>query len=307
MESNADIVPVCILEKLILLYGFGKELYFKSCSNKEPLSETVWENYYLINGEWINKYKEFYNYSQITDLMVKYDYNYQTYKQYKNNMNQILNKTKSFFICRKGSSFSEELKKGNIIFSPDFQTGGNNIKYIKDCYIVDYDLYELLSKDDENQINSNDSITINIPYKICISQDIYIIHGKNIEIGQLNSNGMFIPKYYIKPEKENPEEDIINIIKCGGIEKYININYIDTKRCLSKYNDKGGLIFNIELFKCENSKEENVKGETGPETKDNISHYVINEKNCNNINEYNNQISDKFLYIYQIYNYIVNL
>ena len=90
-----------------------------------------------------------------------------------------------------------------------------------------------------------------------------------------------MPKYYIKPEKENPEEDIINIIKYGGIEKYINSKKIDINRCLSKYNEKGGLIFNIMLYK---SKNYNPNGETGPEPKDSISHEVMVEKNNNNIN-----------------------
>ena len=33
MESNTDIVPEYILKKLILLYAFGKELYYKKIHN----------------------------------------------------------------------------------------------------------------------------------------------------------------------------------------------------------------------------------------------------------------------------------
>ena len=104
-----------------------------------------------------------------------------------------------------------------------------------------------------------------------------------------------MPKYYIKPEKENPEEDIINIIKYGGIEKYIEIKNININRELSKYN--GGLIFNIMLYK---SKNYNPNGETGQEPKDSISHEVMVEKNNNNINQYNNQEQNMKPYSYAI-------
>ena len=78
MQSNTNIVPEYILKKLILLYGFGKELYNKSKSYTDPLRGTTGENYYLINGEWINKFKEFYNYSQIKTLLEQCNFNYQT-------------------------------------------------------------------------------------------------------------------------------------------------------------------------------------------------------------------------------------
>ena len=297
MQSNTNIVPEYILKKLILLYGFGKELYYKSKSFTDPLRGTTGENYYLINGEWINKFKEFYNYSQIKTLLEQCNFNYQTYDQYKNNINQILFAFNNCFIYQNSSIFPNELKNGNIIFSPKLQTGANNINYFNDFYIVNYDLNELLSKDSENPINPNYSFVNKTPFKIFINQNIYFIHLKNIEIGQLNFDGLFMPKYYIKPEKENPEEDIINIIKYGGIEKYINSKKIDINRCLSKYNEKGGLIFNIMLYK---SKNYNPNGETGPEPKDSISHEVMVEKNNNNINQYNNQEQNMKPYSYAV-------
>ena len=66
MESNNPLVPEYIIRKLILLYAFNLETLFKSKPvQNDSLINAIFENYYLINAEWINKYKDFYNYDKI--------------------------------------------------------------------------------------------------------------------------------------------------------------------------------------------------------------------------------------------------
>ena len=56
-NDNVPLVPDYILRKLILLYGFTQELKTRAKSNSDPLRGINGEEYYLINGEWINKFK----------------------------------------------------------------------------------------------------------------------------------------------------------------------------------------------------------------------------------------------------------
>ena len=151
MENENPLVPDYILKKLILLYGFNKETIFKTkAAFNNPLMNINFENYFLINGDWINKFKEFYNYEEIVKIIKQYNFNHHNYYGYKNNINQILPPIKSFQIKQKGKEFPVELKNGGIPFSPKFERAGNNIYYYDNFYIVNHELNQILCQDTEN-------------------------------------------------------------------------------------------------------------------------------------------------------------
>ena len=295
-DDNNPLVPDYILRKLLLLYAFTQELKSKVKSNFDPLSGFNGEEYYLINGEWLNKYKNFYNYNQIVSLLQQYKMNYQSFEQFKNNINNILNTVKNFYIKQKSVQFPNELIKG-IPFIPTFEKAlVNNMSFYNDFYLVNYELNVELSNDKENQIKANYSYVNNLKLKFFLSQNLYFIHGNNFEIGKLNSDGMFIPLFYIKILNGNSEEEIKNVINSGGIEKYLNMKKIDNKREVNKYDNKGGLIFNIEKYK-EGKLKKGIKKLEEP--KDNINHVVImqsnnNQNNINNINIFQNLNQDNY-------------
>ena len=295
MQANDDIplVPDYILKKLILLYGFTEELKSKAKNNFDPLRGINGEEYYLINGEWINTFKDFYNYNQIINLLQKYNIHFQNYEQCKNSIGNTLNTIKSFFIRQKSDVFPNELK-GKIPFTAAFENATtNNMHYYNNFYLVNYELNVELSNDKEDPIKPNYSYVNNLKSKFFISQNLYFIHGNNFEIGKLNSDGMFIPLFYIKIIDGNSEEEIKNIIKSGGIEKYSYMKKIDDKRQLSKYDNKGGLIFNIEKYKEGKiqEKKENIEG-----PKDNIKgkkNNMIGIQTSNNQDNFNNNYQNR--------------
>ena len=220
MKNENPLVPDYIIKKLILLYGSNKETLFKIQFGTEgPLANVVFENYFLINGEWINKFLEFYNYEEIVKIIKQYNFNHPNYYGYKYNINQILTPIKSFKIKQKGKEFPVELKNGCIPFGPKFERAGNNMYYYDNFYIVNSELNQILCQDTENP-KPNYSLFMNkTNLKTFFGEYSFFILTNNIEICTINEEGMFINQYRIRLVEQygSPEEEIQNIIKLGGV------------------------------------------------------------------------------------------
>ena len=74
-EEENPLVSEYILKKLILLYGFSLEIKLLAKTNYS-------ENFYLINAEWLNKFKDFYNYNKITCFLKQYYAFLKNYNEY---------------------------------------------------------------------------------------------------------------------------------------------------------------------------------------------------------------------------------
>ena len=289
MEEN-PLVPDYILKKIILLYGANTETLFKIQSGIEgPLSNVVFENYFLINGEWINKFKEFYNYNQIANIIQQSFNNFHNYYQFKNCIEQILNLIKTFQIRQKEKEFPIELKRGTgTSFCSKSGTAANNVYYHNNFYIVNSELNELLKQDKENPTEPNYSVFVNkTPQKIFLhNKYLYLIFGCNkiIEICDINNEGMFSSHYSIKLGKGDEEQEINNIIKLGGIEQFVKSKKFFTNDISGKYDAFGGLIFNTAKIQKEEKKKLEEQNE-----KNNIHHSITTETMPNfNNNEINN-------------------
>ena len=253
-QNSNPLVPDYILRKLILLHGFSKEIHMKT-KTSDPFTGTIADEYYFINGEWINKFKEFYNYDQIVNIMEQYTINFQTYEEYKNNIGQILNILMQQKIYQRGAEFPIELTNGNISFVPkNIEIPGINhmkIYFMNNLYLVNYELNQQISQIQELHVN----FINNNKYKCFISNTIFFSYLNNVEIGIINSNGMIVPVYYIKFENKNSETEIKRIIN-GGFENFIKMNNIDTKRILNRFGNREYLV-NIKKYKEENNINDN--------------------------------------------------
>ena len=240
------------MKKLILLYGFSRETLFKTkTALNNPLQKINFESYFLINGDWINKFMEFYNYEEIVKLIKQNNYNHHNYYGYKYTINQILTQIKSFQIRQKGKEFPVELKNGVISFSPKFERAGNNMYYYDNFYIVNSELNQILCQDTENP-KPNYSLFMNkVNLKTILGKYSFFIQANNIEICTINEEGMFINQYHIKlvEENESPEEEIKNIIRLGGVEQFLKSRKYDKKRVTCKFSYEGGIILNLLINK----------------------------------------------------------
>ena len=239
------LVPDYILKKLILIYGFSKDLYIKANNPIEPLANVNFEEYYAINTDWLNKFKQFYNYEKFVSLMNNNNnFNCKNYEDIKRNIKAIIDIMKPFNIQQKGKEFPNELN-GKIFFIPNFENTNNNIYYFKDFYIVNNELKEEICQDNENPIKPNYTLKNYMKLKFFIGNNSFYINNNDIGIGNINKDGRFISKYHIKIDsnsKVSPEEEISRIIKIGGIDKYINFKKLDKNRVINRYEDR--LILN---------------------------------------------------------------
>ena len=120
-EEENPLVSEYILKKLILLYGFSLEIKLLAKTNYS-------ENFYLINAEWLNKFKDFYNYNKITGFLKQYYAFLKSYNEYENNIDTIINAIKKINMHQKEKEFPKELKQG-ISFCVKQEKGGNQIYY----------------------------------------------------------------------------------------------------------------------------------------------------------------------------------
>ena len=283
-EEENPLVSEYILKKLILLYGFSLEIKHLAKTNYS-------ENFYLINAEWLNKFKDFYNYNKITGFLKQYYAFLEIYNEYENKIDTIINAIKKINMHQKEKEFPKELKQ--IPFCVMQENGGNSIYYHNNFYIVNSDLNESLSKDIESKnysfINMN---TI----KIFFGKDYFLFQENNIEICDINYDGMFIPKFIIKLGAKKKEEEINNIIKNGGKTQIFKEKKIDKNKLSNNYKDgDGGIILNIEIIKKEREEKEKEEKEKQKQEKQeqnqrrNIQHSGeignLNDINENNSNQ----------------------
>ena len=170
---NYPLVPEYILRKLILLYGFNVELQQKNQLNR-PNSQ---EKYFLINANWLGKFKEFYNYELISNF-IKQNFNFKTYNDFENNINNIIMKIKNFNIPQKDIVFPTELSR-NILFNPvqhkvNFES--INIDFFEYFYIVNENLFNLFSNDKENNYPNYNSTNNRIFSMFFFWSKIYVFY-----------------------------------------------------------------------------------------------------------------------------------
>ena len=240
-----------IIKNLVLLYGLTKELQLKSSLMFGSLAGC-----YLINGEWINKYKQLYNYEQIVDLLKQYNYNYDEYESYINNINTIVDKVISSKNLNFQSKSENKLKDGTIYFSPNLNNGD-------DLYLVNYDLYNKFYN------NSSKIVCMRIPINFEFNNEqVFFIHEDNIGIGEINKDGMIILQYNIQINKINKKNSTLildRIIKEGGIEKFISNRkkekIEDNKRYIEYYINNETFKYSIRYFnkKLLNEKKSDTK------------------------------------------------
>ena len=202
-----------ILKLLIYFYYYEKDLK----NNKEDIfNENDNNYYYLINPEWLNEFKDLFNYSEINDSLKLIDrknknINYNNLNNYYEDIisqinENILNEKKVLF----GKIFDAENLK---LYSKKIY----NIIYLKNCYIINSQIMNIIkSIFKDNQINIKSR---NIFF---MDNSIYIFYDKKVIIGKLNEILLFIPKYIIVYNSKEILESEKKYLLKDTIENYIN-------------------------------------------------------------------------------------
>ena len=172
-----------VLKILIMLNTYEKYFSEKKCIPNENQYD-----YYLINSDWINKYKEYYYSKILFEDIQNNDINFTIIDSYMNNLINILyEKNKSLcFQPPDNLRNLEEITPTSIDVS--------DLKYYNNCYILPGKIMEEIIKKQLN-INNKEIKKIDL---LCNGKYILLnFNLKIINIGEMNENLLFQIKYVI--------------------------------------------------------------------------------------------------------------
>jgi len=283
-NSNSDNNNRDILKLFIYIFYYEKSLLV---DNKDNIFDEN-KDYYLINPDWLNKYKEYYDYQKLYKCLNTRKINSKKIEVNYSNLDKFINSILKIYSEKNLLNFKKN------VFDTTFDTmdslniddmkppskAKNNIVFYTNCYIIDSKIFDLILK-----IFQKEEIDIIKKKKIYSkNNNIYIMYLKKIIIGILNNELIFIPKYILSYDTPEIFESEKKIIQSETLEKYItslncdldNFNLQDLKQ----YNKKlGQLIIRKDKY-LENSKK--LKGSITKSRKtDNSSSYIKNKIKSN--------------------------
>ena len=225
-QEKDENVEQIIIKSLILLYA--NEKYFQKLLESPIVDEYDLKNYYLINPNFIEEYKENNEYKKVSEILEAQEYNY-SYKGFCFNIDKILEIPQLKKLKLKKKQYEEK------IFYPNL----NKIKSIKkdktfnfpDKFIlVPKNLFDLLYKN----INEDKYSQEDYKYKILIGDGTLFIQNKDkeSEFGFYRYIKSYFKIYYylIFDEEISFYEDINNSIKGKGLLNYVIERELDTNK-----------------------------------------------------------------------------
>ena len=194
-----------------------------------------YQNYYLINSEFLSDFKKNSIYEEINNLLKKYDYfdknlNIDNFEEY---MYNIIN----YYLDKKNFNYkNEKLTNINNIFPKKINKF--DIELYDNCSFV----HEIFIKIINKYGNFNKKLSIK-PKNIIIKNGIiYLFEGNYITIGNINEQLLFIPKYICFYSDLGTLEEEKKLLISNKIKEYIisrkcNINN-HNNQTLIKGNNK---------------------------------------------------------------------
>ena len=172
------------------------------------------DDYYLINPEWINYFKEYYGYSNFTktfNIIKEGDNTKINYNNLKKFLNHIIN-------VRNNLNFDNDKSLESIIKIEEIASkpiSKNKILYFSNCYIINSEMMNLI-----DSIFNDKEINIK-KRKIFIKyENIYLMYKTKIIIGKLDEN-LFIAKYILSYKTKEIFNSEKNYLVSNPIEEYI--------------------------------------------------------------------------------------
>ena len=234
-------------------------------------------NYYLINANWLQKFKEYYNYQEIYNYLNSLEdkYSHINYDNLYNCMEDILKD------CSLLDIENKEINKELLIIKIESVTN----KY----YIIHSKILNLIKK-----IGYENNIKINKKEIFKKGVNNYFLidnNGKDILVGNINNDLIFITKYnlhYKTPEILNQEK---TILLEKSIEEYISMrnckdNIINKQQYLIK--EAKGMIGDLTIFNIKHKNNNEFKHKRKIETNILIDIQKNNYIRYNNLNAINN-------------------
>ena len=215
------------------------------------------KEYYLVNKAWIKKYKDYYNFTKISDEL---DKNSLVQNSFGNiildNQNTNFNlkdKLVALIIKQLPKNIIDDFNNRESNFATYYKNeeiqnpslthikynGNNKLLYFYDFEIINAEIYDSLFKymnmniliqEGKSIVFNNDTLITKAEKVECIFEaELIIIQFPNkntegkylIEIGKLNNNNIFEPEYFLLYDQYNYlNEHVQNIISSYGFKEY---------------------------------------------------------------------------------------
>ena len=220
-------------KKLLLLYAYEQEMKIKINNLKY---RNRWQDYYLVSTEWINEYKKFFHFNELSHIIIGNEELRKVLNNgYINAKNQIEIAIKLIKLEFKKSpnEFPENLKFSNTFLCEGSKinlSSNSEIIYLKNFEIINEDLKKLLSKSDyysydlfapnnfpypNNNQDATKSKGLICGGKIILDIGENINPGKNVlEIGGIGNKDMtFIEEYIFYYDSEEDKKNHYDYFK----------------------------------------------------------------------------------------------
>ena len=276
------------IKTLIQLFLFNIELKNKVIKSKNNNSFIISDKCYLLNNQWISKYKDYYLYDKICQVLNLYQGN--LYNE--TNLNYILNdieKNKELFELyyrREEKEFSKGFELENNFMEVDksfIVKGKKTIFYYNNFIIVNKELYDKLIVNRIN--NSND----------CYEERDYIINSGKILI-KIDTNSV----YQILIGELKNVDGINNLNNENEISQILILNFINEyetnvifKNLLTDQFDNYLKYLKYNNYQIYNDNLSKVLGEGYPLIQNNgmkINNFIIPHEN-KNLNIFNKMVN----------------
>ena len=219
-----------LLKIFILIFYYEKYLD----QNKEKVINEK-QKYYFVDPNWLNKYKEYYNYAKFYEMINAF-YMKNSKINYSNldkNINYIIND----FLEKDTLNFDKKELSKDLREINNIRIKILNIKFVKNAIIVPSKIMNIIIKWNKNIVLYSKKLL----YK---EQKIFNLYNPYLIIGNLNNNNIFIPKYifvYNSKEIYDSEKKIF-------LSTLVN-EYIAMRKC------EENLINKPQILKNDNNEE----------------------------------------------------
>ena len=210
------------IKKLILLYAFEQEV--KNKINNLRFQDGKFTNYYLISKDWMNEYKKYYHYDELSNLINQkpnlrnlLSNGYENAKKY---LEYVIAKISLLRKKNKGT-FPNNLKEENTFLSEGERVRVNNseITYWKNFELVNEDLKKMLSNSIVNEYDiegasSAQALISGGKLILDLSNDQNNEGNYAFEIGSIRNNDMiFVDEYIFKYDNEEDKNNHLEFFK----------------------------------------------------------------------------------------------
>ena len=242
------------LEILIRLYYNYRFLKEKENTKFELLNEDNSQMVYLINNNWIEKYKSFFEYRDLENYLLELN---KTVKLYPTNFNSIKEDYIDKIISILPEDYINKLKEKNKFEIQDkidkyetdtikgtFDGNGREISYYINNQMINYHIYmdlnKIIGKGESLQLKNCDTYFIGNNKILLFNKDI---ENKNVEIGYINEENIFIAEYIIYSANKIIELSEIN----SFLQNKFNSFQLDPKKDSCHIDDNIILLFTFEI------------------------------------------------------------